>query len=167
MVAPLVVAGSKDTWYTLSENLAILELLEAGQVPQVWQPLGPTTLDEITILAPLEIASARGRAKFLFDFDYVWEVYKPAEQRRWGYYTLPILYGDRLVGRLDPKLERKTCTLWINGFWLEQDAPMDDPNFTNALGKGLRRFAGFLEAERIDISVVEPEGMRAWLAKII
>jgi uncharacterized protein YcaQ len=166
-VIPLMVEGSKDTWYTLSENLPVLELLEAGEVPQEWQSLGPTTLDEATILAPLEIVSARGRAKFLFDFDYVWEVYKPVEQRRWGYYTLPILYGDRLVGRLDPKLERKTGTLLINSFWLEDDAPHGDPDFDRALGKGLARFARFLGAQRVDCSAVEPVDIRNWLSKLI
>lgn len=166
-VTPIMVEGSKDVWFTLSKNLPVLELLEAGQIPPEWQSLGPTTLDEITILAPLEIASARGRAKFLFDFDYIWEVYKPAEQRRWGYYTLPILYGDRLVGRLDPKLERKTNTLLINGFWLEDDAPHGDPDFDRALGKGLRRFAGFVGAERINYLAVEPERLRSWLSNLI
>jgi uncharacterized protein len=166
-VSAIGVEGSKEPWYTLSENLPALVLLQAGEVPQEWQPLGPTTLDEVTILAPLEIVSARGRAKFLFDFDYVWEVYKPMEQRRWGYYTLPMLYGDQLVGRLDPKLDRKTGTLLINGFWLEDDAPHGDPDFDQALGKGLRRFASFVGAERVDVSALEAEGLRQWLERLI
>ncbi len=163
VVTSLRVDGSKEDWYTLRENLPRLEILESGATPVEWQPLGPTTLDEVTFLAPLEIASARGRAKFLFDFDYVWEVYKPVELRRWGYYVLPILYGDRLVGRLDPKLDRKTNTLLINGFWLEGGAPLGDPHFAAALGKGLLRFAGFLQAQRLDCSAVQPPGLRAWL----
>lgn len=90
-------------------------------------------------------------------------MYKPVELRRWGYYVLPILYGDRLVGRLDPKLDRKTNTLLINGFWLEGGAPLGDPDFAAALGKGLLRFAGFLQAQRLDCSAVQPPGLRAWL----
>jgi uncharacterized protein YcaQ len=166
VVAPLSVEGSKDAWYTLNENLPLLAVLEAGEVPEEWQPLGPTTLDEVSILAPLDIVSARGRAKFLFDFDYVWEVYKPVELRRWGYYTLPILYGDRLVGRLDPKLERKANTLHINGFWLEDHASMDDPSFAAALARGLARFVRFLGAERVNFSAVEPAEWHACLGKI-
>jgi len=97
VIAPVAIEGSKDRWITLAENLPLLETLEDGKIPPAWKPLGPTTLDEVTFLAPLEIVSARGRAKQVFGFDYVWEVYKPVEQRRWGYYVLPILYGDDLV----------------------------------------------------------------------
>ena len=125
IIAPVHIEGSKERWIVLSENLPLLETLEAGKTPPEWKPLGPTTKDEVTFLAPLEIVSARGRAKQVFDFEYIWEVYKPVEQRRWGYYVLPILYGDDLVARLDPKLDRKTMTLHVNGFWLEDDAPVD------------------------------------------
>jgi uncharacterized protein YcaQ len=117
--------------------------------------LETNTLDEVTILAPLEICSARGRAAKLFDFEYVWEVYKPVEQRRWGYYVLPILYGDRLVARLDPRLERETATLRILGFWLEDQALGDDPAFAAAFQRGLRRFMQLAGAH----SVVLPESM--------
>ena len=94
--------------------------------------------DEATFLSPLDPVSARGRAKPLFGFDYVWEVYKPVEQRRFGYYTMPILWGDRLVGRFDPKLDRSTGTLMILGLWLE-DAALRE-------GRGVRRRAGGRDA---------------------
>jgi uncharacterized protein YcaQ len=123
-------------------------------VPKAWTPLETTTTDEAVFLAPLDPVSARGRAKVLFGFDYVWEVYKPAHQRRWGYYTLPILYGDQLVARFDPKLDRATGTLIINGLWLEDDALAEDTAFINAFARGLDRFRRFLKAERIDISAV-------------
>jgi DNA glycosylase AlkZ-like len=86
---------------------------------------------------------------------------KPAAKRRWGYYTLPILYGDRLVARLDPKLDRTTATLMINGFWLEEHAPVDSPVFAAALARGLVRFAEFLDARRVNIEVLEPVTLRA------
>ena len=70
-------------------------------------------------------------------------MYKPVEQRRWGYYTVPILYGDRLVARLDPRLDRKTMTLHINGFWPEDGGLMQDEAWLAALGRGLARFAAF------------------------
>ena len=111
------------------------------------------------------IVSARGRAKKLFDFEYIWEVYKPAEQRRWGYYTLPILYGDRLAARLDPKLDRSSMTLHINGFWLEDWQPAD-ADFAAALGAGLQRFARFVRASQVDFSAVEPDGLRQFLQQL-
>lgn len=155
------VEGWKERRLALAADRPLLETLEAGAAPEVWRPLGPTTLEEVTLLAPLEIVSARGRARRLFDFDYVWEVYKPAAERRWGYYVLPILYGDRLAARLDPKLDRKTQTLHILGFWLEAHMAADDPAFAAALGRGLARFAAFLGAHRVTIPDGAPPVLRA------
>ena len=56
---------------------------------------------------------------------------------------MPILYGDDLVARLEPKLDRSTMTLEIKGFWHEEDAPVKDIDFATALGRGLVRFANF------------------------
>ena len=56
----------------------------------------------------------RDLLRWVFDFDYVWEVYKPAAKRRYGFYVLPVLYGDRLVARFDPAFDRKTRVLTIN-----------------------------------------------------
>ena len=158
------VEGSKDGFLILNSNQPHLSDLEAGRIPKAWKPKGPTTEEEVTFLAPLEIVSARGRAKKVFDFEYLWEVYKPVHLRRWGYYTLPILYGDDLVARLDPKLDRTTNTLHILGFWLEDDAPKDDA-FANALSNGLKRFADMIGAEKIDLSGVKPVKLRSYLKK--
>jgi uncharacterized protein YcaQ len=166
-ISPVKVEGSKDRWYVLASDLPLLSIIEAGGVPPEWQPLSTTTRDEVIFLAPLDIVSARGRAQWLFDFEYLWEVYKPAELRRWGYYTLPILYDDRLVGRLDPKLDRKTSTLVINGFWLEDQTIANDPYFAAALARGLAHFMAFLNAQRLDISVMEPPMLRAYIQKLL
>ncbi len=161
------VEGSKEDWIALSCDLPLLEALERGELPPEWTPLGPSTLDEVTFLAPLEIVSARGRAREVFGFDYIWEVYKPLEQRRWGYYTLPILYGDDLVARLGPKLDRKTGTLKINGFWLEKEATADDPAFADALGKGLARFAAFIGARQVDVTAIQPQKLQVHIQKFL
>src|ERR1700676_4740022 len=97
-------------------------------------------------LAPLYSVSARDRALSLFNFDYVWEVYKPQEKRRWGYYTLPILYQETLVARTDLRLERNTKTLVVKGFWLENHIELSDP-FISALVRGFKRFMLFVGAE--------------------
>ncbi len=164
-VQALRIEGSKDDWLVLGEDLHLLEAVDAGTAPAAWQPLETTTEEEAVLLAPLDIVSARGRAKFLFDFDYVWEVYKPAEQRRWGYYTLPILYGDRLVARVDPRFERQTKTLRLLGFWTEPDAPVGEAQFADALGRGLARFAAMLGAERVDVGEMQPAALREHVAR--
>jgi uncharacterized protein YcaQ len=94
------IQGGRDVYLALAEDVPVLEALEKGRVPKGWNPKDTTTLDEVTFLSPLDIVSARGRAKKLFDFEYKWEVYTPVEKRRWGYYVLPVLYGDDLVKRL-------------------------------------------------------------------
>ncbi len=163
-VSRIRVEGSKDGFLILNSNQPHLSELEAGRIPKAWKLKGPTTDEEVTFLAPLEIVSARGRAKKVFDFEYLWEVYKPAHLRRWGYYTLPILYGDDLVARLDPKLDRTTNTLQILGFWLEDDAPKDEA-FANALANGLKRFAEMIGAQKMDLSGIKPVKLRAYLKK--
>ena len=110
---------------------------------------------------------SRGRAKKLFDFDYTWEVYTPVHKRRWGYYVLPIMYGDNLVARLDPKLDRTTMTLEVKGFWHEDAAPVKDADFANALAKGLIRFAEFVGAKKIRTSVIQPAGLRKQVEMIL
>lgn len=164
--APIQVESHKDKFYMLADDLPLLTQLEAGSVPRAWSPLESTSADECIFLAPLDIVSARSRANWLFDFEYLWEVYKPAPQRRWGYYTLPILYGDKLVARLDPKLNRESMTLEIKGFWLEDGAPKDEA-FASALANGLSSFANFLNAKAMDIQAIQPASLRKQIAKKI
>ncbi len=158
------VENSKDNHLYFNSDQLFLSELEAGRIPKKWKPAGPSTQEEVTFLAPLEIVSARGRSKKVFNFEYLWEVYKPAHLRRWGYYTLPILYGDDLVARLDPKLDRRTNTLHVLGFWLEDDAPKDEA-FASALAKGLRRFADMIDAKKFDLSGIKPIKLRSYLKK--
>jgi uncharacterized protein len=113
----------------------------------------------MTFLAPLEDVSARGRGLPLFDFAYLWEVYKAPEQRRWGYYTLPILYQDRLVARTDLKLERATKTLVVKGFWLEHHAVLTG-QFMTALARAFERFMRFIEADTLDATLLTPTQVR-------
>jgi uncharacterized protein len=107
---------------------------------------------------------ARGRAKVLFGFDYVWEVYKPEHQRKFGYYTLPILWGDRLVARFDSKLDRTTGTFVVLGLWLEDEAQGLDEAFAEALAGGFARFVTFLGASKLDATAIREPLLRqrAW-----
>ncbi len=158
------VEGWKQVHYALASDAKLLNDLAAGRVPRAWSPLETTTAQEAVFLAPLDPVIARGRAKGLFGFDYVWEVYKPGHQRKFGYYTLPVLWGDRLVARFDSKLDRTTNTFVVLGLWLENKALGRDAAFTEALGLGFGRFARFLDAAGIDAKVIAEPRLRRRLA---
>jgi uncharacterized protein len=158
------VEGWRAIQVAIGADAGLLAELEAGGIPDEWAPIETTTEEEATFLSPLDPVSARGRAKPLFDFDYVWEVYKPVEKRSFGYYTMPILWGDRLVGRFDPKLDRTTGTLVILGLWLEDDALARDEAFADALAAGMARLIRLLGAKRLDVAAVPHAALRKRLA---
>lgn len=165
-VLEIEVEGRKGTRYMRAVDLPLLEDLMHDKIPQAWTPISTTTDQEVTFIAPLEIVTARSRAMDVFGFDYKWEVYVPAPKRRWGYYCLPILYGDRLVGRFDPKMERKNHHLQINAFFLEDDFTPDDA-FGDALGKGFARFVAINGAKTVDTSRIEPQKLRKRVEKYL
>ena len=140
----------KPIHYALRDDEKFLLDVIAGRIPKAWRPLETTTLEEAVFLAPLDHVIARGRAKVLFGFDYIWEVYKPAEKRKFGYYTLPVVWDDQLVARFDSKYDRATSTFVILGLWLEEETLIKNAEFTKALVRGFARFAGFLGATAID-----------------
>lgn len=163
VVSPVSVEGWRELCYCPTEMAHILEAIEAGDVPAAWQPMGPTSEAEMTFLAPLDIVSARGRAAELFDFDYTWEVYKPADRRRFGYYTMPVLHGDRLVARIDPKLDRRSSTLIIDGVWLEEPSSAADAGFMDALAAGIVRLQRFIGAKGTQLAGPGPATLASHL----
>jgi uncharacterized protein len=158
------VEGWRGPRWALATDRAALETIEKGRVPRAWRPLETTTEQEATFLSPLDPVSARKRAKPLFDFDYIWEVYTPEPKRKFGYYALPVLWGDRLVARFDTRLDRKTATLRLLGMWLEDDALALDEAFIEAFARGIERMQRFLDAERLDPSGVPQKAIRRRLA---
>lgn len=148
------VDGWKTTQYALAEDEKVISGLSVGRIPKAWKPVDTTTTEEAVFLAPLDHVSARGRAKDLFGFEYVWEVYKPEHLRKFGYYVLPVLWGDRLVARFDSKLDRTTNTFIILGFWLEDKSLAKDGDFAEALARGFARFVNFLGAEKMDAKAI-------------
>ncbi len=148
------VEGWKAVHYTLASDAKLLGDLSAGRVPKAWTPLETTTTEEVIFLGPWDQVVARGRAKVVFGFDYVLEVYKPGHQRRFGYYTLPILWNDQFVGRFDSRLDRTTNTFVILGLWLENKALGKNEAFAEALARGFARFVTFLGASRMDAKAI-------------
>jgi uncharacterized protein YcaQ len=123
----LRLPGSRKAWYTTPV------LLEAAR-----PPLDPD--DRMRVIGPLDaLVWDRELLRLLWDFDYVWEIYKPAEQRRWGYYVAPLLHRGRFVGRIearrrDPKPgERGGLELLQR--WVEPGAPFDDAAFALAFDR--------------------------------
>lgn len=161
LVTEVTVEGWRGPHYLLTSDLPLLAELLQDRVPAEWQPLAETSLEAVTFLAPLEPVSARGRALKLFGFEYIWEVYKPVHKRRWGYYVLPILWGDELVARTDLKLDRSTNTLQVLGFWLEQPATGNNADFAEALGRGFANLQQFLSAAKLDLSPIRPVALRS------
>jgi uncharacterized protein YcaQ len=142
VLIPVQVEGSKATRYVLAEEEPILDATS--------DPASRPS-PAVTFLAPLDpMIWDRRLLRDLFGFDYIWEVYIPAAKRRWGYYVLPILFGDRLVGRIEPRLDKASPDLKILGIWFEKDfSPMEAPGFIAALRDALEAYRSFVGARRI------------------
>jgi uncharacterized protein len=123
--------------------------------------------DDKRFLAPLDPVSARGRAKILFGFDYVWEVYKPEHQRRFGYYTLPVLWGDRLVARFDSKFDRTTNTSpsWAFGWRIRPSAKMR--HLQRPWLAGLRASSSFLGASELVAEAIQEPLLQSYVSASI
>ena len=94
----------------------------------------------------------RPRAERLFGFRYRIEIYVPEAQREWGYYVLPFRYGDRLVGRLDLKADRKTRTLLVRKSYVEQVSGLATGEVAAAMARELTSLAEWLELDGIDVT---------------
>ena len=100
--------------------------------------------DRVTFLSPFDrLIHDRDRAEALFDFRYRLEMYVPKAKREYGYYVLPILVGDRLVGRIEPRFDRKTRTLEVLGAWGD----------TSRADEALASLAAWLGADACDARV--------------
>ena len=148
-LASLGIARQKTTAMPIEP----VDVGEAGEPAVVegtkgeWR-VDPAALDgdfegRTALLSPFDrLVYDRARAQELFDFEYTLEMYKPAAKRRWGYFALPILHGDRLIGKVDAVADRKTSVLRVN-------AIHEDVKFTRAMTKSVN---------------AELEDLAAWLA---
>jgi uncharacterized protein len=141
-LVPVAIDGVKDVRYVPAEGVELLDRAQREVVAR-WSPGGGPA--GVAFLAPLDpLVWDRTFLRSLYDFDYLWEVYVPAAKRRWGYYVLPILFGDRLVGRIEPRIERKSDTLRIAGLWWENGFdPVAEPGFVAAFAAAVAAHRAF------------------------
>jgi uncharacterized protein len=141
---PVEIEGVRGRRFIVKEELQILTAAET----EVTGGSDPGGADPgVAFLAPLDpFVWDRDFLRRCYGFDYVWEVYVPAPKRRWGYYVLPILFGDRLVGRIEPRIDRRGDKLRVlNAWWEDGFDPLADERFVPALAAALdahRRFGG-------------------------
>jgi uncharacterized protein len=139
-----------------------IDVGEAGEPAEVEGSKGEWRVDPAALGGELEGRTAllspfdrlvydRVRAADLFDFEYTLEMYKPAAKRRWGYFALPVLHGDRLVGKVDAKADRKASVLRVH-------AIHEDVRFTRHIARAVRAelddLAAWLGLERVDLAAV-------------
>lgn len=101
----------------------------------------------MSFLAPLDpLMWDKSLIASLWDFQYSWEIYTPAVKRKYGYYTLPILYGEQFVGRIEAMPDRKQGSLVVKGLWWEQGI-RQTKKLKEQLERTLRRFAEFNDCQ--------------------
>lgn len=120
-----------------------------------------------TFLSPFDnLFWARGRDQQFWGFTQTLEAYKPAPQRIWGYYCLPILHHDRLVGRFDPKLERKTGLLRLKALHLEPGVK-PDAALVRDVAVAMRDFMAFHKATDLVVESSQPAAFGTKLMKAV
>lgn len=125
-----------------------LPLLEAAQQKRITK--------RVSFIAPLDnLMWDRDTIKAVFNFDYRWEVYTPVEKRTYGYYVLPILFGDRFIGRIEPAVNPDRNVLEIKGFWLE-DETVWTPGLRKSIDEYLEHFLSYLDVRDIIWKVPQP-----------
>ncbi len=151
---PAVLAGIRDL--VASGELLPVEVdgwRIAGRPAKAWlhrDAARPRRIDAAAILTPFDpVVWFRDRAERLFDFDYRIEIYTPAPQRRFGYYSLPVLVGDDVVGRIDLKADRADSALRVQSAWWEPGAP---PEAAERVAAELRTAARWQGLERVTVS---------------
>lgn len=144
IAVPAQVRDVSGEWF------AHAELIDA-----LWKP-------RTVLLSPFDdLVSDRDHTEALFDFFFRLEIYVPPTRRRWGYFVLPILRGDRLIGRIDPRFDRDARVLHINAIHAEDGASAGDGA---AAGTAIRELAAWLGAADISLDGPVPVAWRQHLA---
>ncbi len=136
---PVEIEGMRGKRFVLREEVALLEA-----------PPEPTP--SVAFIAPFDsLLWDTALLASLFDFEYVWEGFFKPEKRRWGYYVLPIVFGDRFVGRFEPRIDRdRACVEVLDVWWEDGFAPGRAGGFVDAMRDALRAYLRFADADRVD-----------------
>ncbi len=155
----LAIEGIPDkVFYIRKADMPTLDAVQASNQPK----------PGAAILAPLDnLLWNRKMNGWLFDFEYIWEVYKPKAQRKYGYYVLPVIYGDRFIARFDPAFDKKTRHLTIQNWWWEDNVELD-VEMELALFTCLQDFVAYLDAQVFEIGeqIKRNESLR-WMKTIL
>lgn len=139
-ITEVAVEGVKFPFYLRSDDRRDLERVLTEKEPAA----------HAAFLAPLDnLLWDRKLIKELFGFEYKWEVYTPEKDRRFGYYVLPVLYGDRFVARFEPEREKKSGGLVVKNWWWEPGVK-PTKKMREAINSCFKRFLGFLGTEGLD-----------------
>lgn len=143
-LVPVTVEGIKGERFIVRDDEPILADAQMAVAD-------PPASRGVAFLAPLDpFVWDRELLRSLYDFDYVWEVYVPERKRRWGYYVLPLLFGDDLVGRIEPRADRRAGVLRITDVWWQDGFdPLTADGFIDAFVDALVAHARFVGASRI------------------
>jgi uncharacterized protein len=135
-------------WYIHSEDVPLIEHLD-----ERWEP-------RTVLLSPFDnLICDRARTEQIFDFSYRIEIYVPKSKRRFGYFAMPVLHGDRFIARIDPVMNRKTATLRINAIHLEPSVRIDRQT-ARALKETIVELGEFLDARGIEFDASVPAALR-------
>lgn len=132
------------------ENVRGKRLVLAAEVDLLERP--PEPPPSVAFLPPFDpLVWDRALLGSLFEFDYVWELFFPPEKRRWGWYVLPLLFRDRLVGRIEPRIDRAAGRVEVLDLWWEDGfAPGRAEGFVDAMRDALRAYLRFAGATRLE-----------------
>lgn len=148
LIVPVAVEGVRGPRFLPAGSLPEFEAAEREVAAGATPGMAPPGVAFLAALDPL--AWDRDLLRSLYDFDYLWEVYVPAAKRRWGYYVLPILFGDRLVGRIEPRIERRANALRIVDMWWEEGFdPLAEAGFVDAFGAAIEAHRAFGGVSRV------------------
>jgi uncharacterized protein YcaQ len=150
-LVPVEVENVRGMRYAIAADVAALDAAIAERDDAPANLDGPPSA---TFVAPLDpFAWDRDLMAQLFGFEYIWEVYVPEQKRRWGYYVLPLLFDSRIVGRIEPRIDRAAKTVRILGIhWEKGFDPARADGFIDAMRSALADYLRFGGATRVEWS---------------